>query len=140
MRGRIAITERSVALRNFAELDGAPEAGTWPNDANPADGSRSTPSSTPRSGASGSSVPFRVGDRSAAGLHQLVRLDAGHVAPRTCRRPHLGPLQQGRVDEHPQVRLLAEGRHATVDCGNPSNWVKSDAAMEWWVTFPIPIR
>ena len=64
------------------------------------------------------SVPFQVGDDTPAGVHQLVGLDTEHVVPRSRRRPHLGVLQQIRIDEHAQMSLVTEGRHATVGFGN----------------------
>jgi hypothetical protein len=68
-------------------------------------------------GAPGNCLPsaaLEVGDLSAAGFHQLVRLDAEHVVPCAGCRPHLGPLQQVGVDEHAQMRCVTKGRHVTV--------------------------
>ena len=62
----------------------------------------------------GQSPALQVDDDSTTGFHQLVRLDTEHVVPRSRRRPHLGPMQQIRIDEHAQMRLVTEGRHATI--------------------------
>ena len=62
---------------------------------------------------------LQVGERSAAGLHQLVRIDAEHVVPRTGSRPHLVELQQIRIDEHAQLIRMTERRNATSEFGNP---------------------
>lgn len=64
-------------------------------------------------------MPLEVGDDSPAGLDQLVWLDAEHVVPRARRRPHLGPLQQVGVDEHPQMRLVTEGGHTAIGLESP---------------------
>ena len=55
---------------------------------------------------------FEVGERSPAGFHQFVGFDAEHVVPRSCSRPHLVVLQQVGVDEHAQLSVVTEGRHA----------------------------
>ena len=65
------------------------------------------------------SAALEVGDQALAGLDQLVGLDAEHVVPGAGGGPHLGPLQQVGVDEHPQVRRVAERRHATGGLRNP---------------------
>jgi hypothetical protein len=56
---------------------------------------------------------LEVGDDSSTGFHQLVRLDAEDVVPRAGGGPDLVVLLQIGVDEHPQVGLVTEGRHAT---------------------------
>ena len=61
---------------------------------------------------------LQVGHGSPAGFHQLVRLDTEHVVPRSRGRPHLVVLQQVRVDEHPQLLCVPEGRHAASGFGN----------------------
>ena len=61
---------------------------------------------------------LQVNDDSPAGLEQLMRLDTEHIVPRAGGRPHLGPLQQVRVDEHPQLLGVTERRHAIAGFGN----------------------
>ena len=62
---------------------------------------------------------LQVGDQTAAGLDQLVRLDAEHVVPCARRRPHLRVLQQIGIDEHAQLGGMTKRGHATVGLGNP---------------------
>ena len=62
---------------------------------------------------------LQVGDQAAAGLNQLVWLDAKHVVPCARRRPHLRVLQQIGIDEHAQLGGMTKRGHATVDLGNP---------------------
>jgi hypothetical protein len=56
-----------------------------------------------------------------------VRFDAEHVVPRASRRPHLVVLQQIRIDEHPQMRLVTKRRNATIAFGNSKQSGEFDA-------------
>ena len=61
---------------------------------------------------------LQIGDIATGHAHEIVRCDRKHVVPRTRRGPHLVVLQQIRIDEHPQMRLVTEGRHAAIGLGN----------------------
>jgi len=65
---------------------------------------------------------LEIGDQTAAGLNQLVRLNAKHVVPCARRGPHLRVLQQIGIDEHAQFGGMSKRRHAAVVFGNPSDY------------------
>jgi hypothetical protein len=67
------------------------------------------------------SAALEVGDCSAAGVDHLVWLDAEHVVSGARRSPHLRPLQQIRIDEHPQTGCMTERWHADVVEFNPTD-------------------
>ena len=67
------------------------------------------------------SPAFQIGERSPAGLDQLVWLDPEHVVPGSRRRPHLVVLQQIRIDEDARLLLKPKRGHATSGFVNPSH-------------------
>ena len=78
---------------------------------------------------------FQVGDGSPTGLHQLVWFDPEHIVPRARCCPHLGPLQQIRIDEDTKLRDVAERRHAAIGLGNlsiaPSSMLQATRRNGW---------
>jgi len=61
---------------------------------------------------------FQIGDYSIGDTHDVSWCSTEVVIPRSRCCPHLVVLQQVGVDEHAQVGLVADGRHAAIGLGN----------------------
>ena len=62
---------------------------------------------------------LEVDDHAASDTHDVMRVRAEGVVPRSRSSPHFVVLQQVWINEHTQLCAVTKGRHATVDLGNP---------------------
>ena len=64
------------------------------------------------------SAALEAGDHRATCTNEIIWRDREHVVPRARCSPHLRPLQQVRIDEHPQLHRVTERGHAVFGLGN----------------------
>jgi hypothetical protein len=62
--------------------------------------------------------PFQVGDNTTSNTHDVIRICAEVVVPRSRSSPHLVVLQQVWVDEHPLLCAVTKRRNATNGLAN----------------------
>ena len=62
---------------------------------------------------------LQIGDDATSNTHDVIRVRAKVVVPRSCCSPHLVVLQQVGINEHTQLSAVTKGRHATVGLSNP---------------------
>ena len=61
---------------------------------------------------------FEVGYHTASNTHDVIRVRAKVVVPRSRSSPHLVVLQQVWINKHTQLCAVTKGRHAIIGLGN----------------------
>jgi hypothetical protein len=62
---------------------------------------------------------LQVSDYATSDTHNVIRVRAEVVVPRSRSSPHLVVLQQVRVHKHAQLGCMTKGRHAKFGLSNP---------------------
>jgi hypothetical protein len=64
-------------------------------------------------------VALEVGDNATGDSHDVIRVRAEVVVPRSRCSPHFVVLQQVRINKHTKLSAVTKGRHAKFGFSNP---------------------
>ncbi len=61
---------------------------------------------------------LEVDDHATGNAHDVIRISAEVIVPRSRSSPHFVVLQQVRINKDMQLSAVTKGRHATIGFGN----------------------